>query len=211
MARLSAITIAVDQVVGLADRVADLDTQAFSRAAVAALNTTVDATYELARDRITTGINITDDYLRRRMSVEHAKGSKLQAEIVASGDAQRMTRLVHYGAQMLIVPRKTTTPSRSQGSLLRLGSGSKQGGVRVNVKSPKTMVDAFMLPLKRGSQQGEKMGVFRREGNKLKHLYGPSVYQLFRYQSSRIEDEVAGDLQANLLDQVDEQIRKVLT
>lgn len=202
--------IKVDQVATLADRIGSLDASALSKATSDALNSTVDTTYELARKRITADVNIADDYLRRRMEVDHATPTKNSATITATGDPKRMTRLAHYQAQMVVVPRKTTTPSRAKGSILNLGPGVKQGGVKVNVMRPAHLGSAFMLPLKAGNAQGEKLGVFIRDGKRLKHLYGPSVYQLFRYQAEQLNDEVAEDLRENLLAQVSDQIKGAL-
>lgn len=209
--RRTAISIGIDQIKAMADDVGRLGAAALAEAAVTSLNETIDSTYDLARERITTGINLTDDYLRRRMEVRHATTGKLEAEIVATGQKSMMTRLASYDAAMVLVPRRTTRPSRSRG-LLPIPPGQKQSGVGVTVLrgAPKTIGDAFLLRLRAGSEQGDKFGVFRRVNGKLKHLYGPSVYQLFAYQAGRIEDEVADELQQNLLDQVEQQMQKVL-
>ena len=69
--------------------------------------------------------------------------------------------------------------------------------------------DMFMLPLRTGAVLGEKFGVFRREGKKLKHLFGPSVYQLFAYQAPRMAGDVADDLQQTLLDKVEVQVDRI--
>lgn len=212
MARTTAIKIGIDQITAMADQVGQLDAQVFGAAAQAALNETIDRTYDLASDRITTGINLSDDYLRRRMTVDHASGNKLEAAITATGSRAMMTRLATYDAAMVIVPRKTTRPSRATGALpIRIGVGAKQGGVRVAVTrgAPKMSTDMFMLPLRTGSVLGEKFGVFRRVNGKLKHLFGPSVYQLFAYQAPRMVDEVADDLQQALLDRVEEQVDRI--
>ena len=81
----TAIKISIDQITQLADAVGTLDAKALGEAALTALNETVDRTYDLSRDRITTGINLSDDYLRRRMEVEHATGRNLEATITATG------------------------------------------------------------------------------------------------------------------------------
>lgn len=209
--RLTAIKIGVDQIRQMADNLGRLNAEGFSDVAVTVLNETIDRAYEMARERITVGINLTDDYLRRRMTVDHATAGKPEAAITASGSRALMTRLATYDAQMVIVPRKTNRPSRSQG-LLKIPSGGKQGGVNVTVVkgAPKTLQSGFLLNLRAGAATGEKVGVFRREGGKLKHLYGPSVYQLFAYQAPRISDEVADDLQDTFLRRVDEQVERIL-
>lgn len=211
----TAIKISVDQIVQMADAVGALDAQSLGAAALTALNEVVDKTYDLSRDRITTGINLSDDYLRRRMEVEHATGKNLEASITATGDRSQMTRLAKYNAAMVIVPRTSTRKSRSKG-LLPL-NGGKQAGVTVTVSrgQPKTLSDNYFILRLANHGADEKFGVFSRGKGKtqdsaLKHHYGPSVYQLFRYQAGQIIDEVADDLQQTLLDRVGEQVDKVL-
>lgn len=209
--RLTAIKIGVDQIRQMADNLGRLNAEGFSDVAVTVLNETIDRAYEMARERITVGINLTDDYLRRRMTVDHATAGKPEAAITASGSRALMTRLATYDAQMVIVPRKTNRASRSKG-LLKIPAGGKQGGVNVTVVkgAAKTLQSGFLLNLRAGAAAGEKVGVFRREGGKLKHLYGPSVYQLFAYQAPRISAEVADDLQDTFLRRVDEQVERIL-
>lgn len=211
----TAIKISVDQIVQMADAVGALDAQSLGAAALTALNEVVDKTYDLSRDRITTGINLSDDYLRRRMEVEHATGKNLEASITATGDRSQMTRLAKYNASMVIVPRTSTRKSRSKG-LLPL-NGGKQAGVTVTVSrgQPKTLSDNYFILRLANHGADEKFGVFSRGKGKtqdsaLKHHYGPSVYQLFRYQAGQIIDQVADDLQQTLLDRVGEQVDKVL-
>lgn len=210
--RRTAVTIGIDQILEMAGAVGRIDAQVFGAAAQAALNETVDRTYELAADRMTAGINLSDDYLRRRMTTDHASGKTLEASITASGDRAGMTRLATYDAAMVIVPRKTTRASRSRGVLPL--NGGRQAGVNVTVTrgAPKTGGSLFMLPLMAGSTLGDKFGVFvrNRGSKKIKHLYGPSVYQLLNYQAPRIADEVGDDLQRTVLARLGDEIDRIL-
>lgn len=208
--RSTAVKIDIDQVLALAGDLGRLDAQTFGTAAQAALNETIDRTYQLASDRMTAGINLSDDYLRRRMTTEHASGKTLEASITASGDREAQTRLATYDAQMVIVPRKTTRASRSRGVLPL--NGGRQAGVTVTVSrgAPKTGASLFMLPLRAGAVLGDKFGVFVREKRRIKHLYGPAVYQLLAHQAPRITDEVADDLQRTLLDRVGDEVDRIL-
>ena len=208
--RSTAVKIDIDQVLALAGDLGRVDAQTFGTAAQAALNETIDRTYQLASDRMTAGINLSDDYLRRRMTTEHASGKTLEASITASGDRAAQTRLATYDAQMVIVPRKTTRASRSRGVLPL--HGGRQAGVTVTVSrgAPKTGASLFMLPLRAGAVLGDKFGVFVREKRRIKHLYGPAVYQLLAHQAPRITDEVADDLQRTLLDRVGDEVDRIL-
>lgn len=214
--RNTAIKIGIDQIRTLADDVGRLDAQSLGVAARTALNETVDRAYDLSRERITTGINLSDAYLRRRMVVDHATGNSLEASITATGDRSLMTRLAKYEAQMVIVPRTSKGKSRSRG-LLPL-NGGRQAGVTVTVTKgqPKTLSDNYFILRLANHGAEEKFGVFSRvkgktQSSALKHHYGPSVYQLFRYQTTQIADEVLEDLQQTLLNRVGEQVDKVLT
>ena len=208
--RSTAVKIDIDQVLALAGDLGRVDAQTFGTAAQAALNETIDRTYQLASDRMTAGINLSDDYLRRRMTTEHASGKTLEASITASGDRAAQTRLATYDAQMVIVPRKTTRASRSRG--VQPMNGGRQAGVTVTVSrgAPKTGASLFMLPLRAGAVLGDKFGVFVREKRRIKHLYGPAVYQLLAHQAPRITDEVADDLQRTLLDRVGDEVDRIL-
>ena len=208
--RSTAVKIDIDQVLALAGDLGRVDAQTFGTAAQAALNETIDRTYQLASDRMTAGINLSDDYLRRRMTTEHASGKTLEASITASGDRAAQTRLATYDAQMVIVPRKTTRASRSRGVLPL--NGGRQAGVTVTVSrgAPKTGASLFMLPLRAGAVLGDKFGVFVREKRRIKHLYGPAVYQLLAHQAPRTTDEVADDLQRTLLDRVGDEVDRIL-
>ena len=208
--RSTAVKIDIDQVLALAGDLGRVDAQTFGTAAQAALNETIDRTYQLASDRMTAGINLSDDYQRRRMTTEHASGKTLEASITASGDRAAQTRLATYDAQMVIVPRKTTRASRSRGVLPL--NGGRQAGVTVTVSrgAPKTGASLFMLPLRAGAVLGDKFGVFVREKRRIKHLYGPAVYQLLAHRAPRITDEVADDLQRTLLDRVGDEVDRIL-
>jgi hypothetical protein len=55
------------------------------------------------------------------------------------------------------------------------------------------------------------MGVFARtKDGKLRHRYGPSVYQLFAYQVERIVNDVTDDLEDTLAEQVDLALQKAI-
>ena len=205
------VNIAVDQVISLADRVGQLDARQLAAAAASTLNEVVDRTYELARERISAGINLSDDYLRRRMSVTEASPANLTAEITAAGGRSALTRLATYDAQIAIAPRKTAGPSRNRGRL-GIPQGMKQVGVNVQVRrgEVKPVQGGFLLPLRQGTQDGNKFGVFRRRNGKLEHRYGPSAYQLFRWQAPRLVDEVGEDLESTLGERIDEQIKETL-
>lgn len=214
MATRYALKIDARQVEKLAGALESISGSEVSEAAVAALNIVVDKTYDLARQNITSGINIDDAYLRRKMTVTHATQGKQVATISASGDRDSLTVLGRYGAKPIIVSNRTRRP-RLGNAKLGISPGSKQQGVSVSVTrgSSKAVERGFLMPLMRGSEAGGNgMGVFARtRAGVLKHRYGPSVYQLFSYQANAILGEVTDDLENTLVDMVEMQIKKALS
>lgn len=195
----------------LGQTLGDISGAGLAVATVTALNAVVDRTYDLARDRITTGINLSDEYLRRRMSVERATASKPVASITASGARNDMTVLGRFNARPTVVPNRSPGKRKGFGAL-GIQPGSKQQGVTVEVRrGADASVDrGFLMPLNKGTESGGNgFGVFARtKDGRLRHRYGPSVYQLFSYQIPRITDEVTDDLEETLLAQVDEQMQR---
>lgn len=215
MARDYALKIDASQVVKLGERLAQANGEEIGRASVTALNEVVDRTYELARDKMIAGINLTDDYLRRRMTLQHATPGKPVASITASGARNATTVLGRYDAKPVIVVNNKGRPGKGN-KALGIPPGQKQAGVTVEVTrgnvSDGFVPRGFLLPLNRGTEAGGNgMGVFARtKDGKLRHRYGPSVYQLFAYQVERIVNDVTDDLEDTLAEQVDLALQKAI-
>ncbi len=215
MARDYALKIDAAQVVKLGERLAQVSGEEIGRASVTALNEVVDRTYELARDKMIAGINLTDDYLRRRMTLQHATPGKPVASITASGARNATTVLGRYDAKPVIVANNKGRPGKGN-KALGIPPGQKQAGVTVEVTrgnvSDGFVPRGFLLPLNRGTEAGGNgMGVFARtKDGKLRHRYGPSVYQLFAYQVERIVNDVTDDLEDTLAEQVDLALQKAI-
>lgn len=195
MAKTYALTFSGDRADAVAKKLQGLTGKAIAQTIVGAINEVGDRTYELSRDRITVGINLTDEYLRRRFTVKPATEARPKFTITAHGSRDDLTPLSRYGVQMQLVPKKLPR-SRGRG-LLPIPAGQKQRAVTVEVTrgQPATLLYGFMLPLRGGNG----LGVFTRsrDGTR-RHRYGPSVYQLFRYQADRIEDDVLDDMDQTL-------------
>lgn len=215
MARDYALKIDAAQVVKLGERLAQVSGEEIGRASVTALNEVVDRTYELARDKMIAGINLTDDYLRRRMTLQHATPGKPVASITANGARNATTVLGRYDAKPVIVANNKGRPGKGN-KALGIPPGQKQAGVTVEVTrgnvSDGFVPRGFLLPLNRGTEAGGNgMGVFARtKDGKLRHRYGPSVYQLFAYQVERIVNDVTDDLEDTLAEQVDLALQKAI-
>lgn len=211
----------------LAVTIGQLPNVVAGRVIVTALNSVVERTYDLSRRRISAGINLTDDYLRRRMVVEYATPRKAEASIISPGGKGYQTQLSHYDATQEVKPVTWSNATilgmgkkfgRWPGWTQRIGRPSigiqpdqknAGRGAEVSRGSRKSLRSAFALPGRKDSE-GNYL-VFRRDSNgKVNSLLGPSVYQLFRYQIPLIEDEVAADLEQELLDNARIEIEKAL-
>jgi hypothetical protein len=204
MTRSFVVTFDVQKAEKLAEKFGLLSADQIGRVTVPVLNQVTERTYDLARDRITSGINLSDDYLRKRMSVTPATGAKPSAAITALGDKSTLTPLSRYDAKMVLQPKRS---SRTRGKGLLPLNGQRQAGVNVGVTrgTEKDISYAFMLPLRKGNVAGGNgLGVFTRpkDGGKYRHRYGPQVYQLFAYQAARIEDDVLDDMESSLTEAV---------
>lgn len=215
MARDYALKIDVSQVVKLGERLAQASGEEISRASVTALNEVANRTYDLARDKMIAGINLTDEYLRRRMTLQHATPGRPVASITASGARNATTVLGRYDAKPVIVANNKGRPGKGN-KALGIPSGQKQAGVTVEVTrgrpSEGFVPRGFLLPLNRGTDAGGNgFGVFARtKDGQLRHRYGPSVYQLFAYQVERIIGDVTDDLEDTLAEQVDLALQKAI-
>ena len=214
-ARTLALKIDTRELDTLRDRLGEMTGEEIGRATVTALNGVVDRAYELSRERMIAGINLSDDYLRRRMTVARATPGKPVASITASGARNATTVLGRYDAKPVIVANNKGRPGKGN-KALGIPSGQKQAGVTVEVTRGQTsdgfVPRGFLLPLNRGTEAGGNgFGVFARtRDGKLRHRYGPSVYQLFAYQVERIVNDVTDDLENTLSEQVDLALRKAI-
>lgn len=220
MARRNAFDIKIDvePLTELGDQLSGLTPEQVNRLIVTAINTTVDSAYDLGLRTMLQGINLSEDYVQRKMRVEHATEKKPEASIVAFGGRGNITSLSHYGAMQL-----TERVNWSNDRITSLGkkfgkwpgwtkrTGSAGLGIEADSKAAGRSVEvvkgkrkrigpAFGIPGK-VDNDGNPI-VFRRQsgGEKIEALTGPSVYQLFRVAATKIEDEVADELQDRVMD-----------
>lgn len=230
MARRStfSITIDVDPLTRLGDRLSTLTAQDLQRLTVEAINDTVDSAYELGLKTIHRGINLTEEYVQRKMQVEHATDKNPSASITAFGGKGNITSLSHYGAMQL-----TESVNWSNDRIASMGKkfgpwpgwtkrkGNAPLGIAVDSKAAGRSVEvvkgrrkaighAFGIPGKTDAD-GNPI-VFRRQkgGDKIEALTGPSVYQLFRVAAEQIEDQVADDLEQAVSSMAERKFREAL-
>lgn len=186
-----------------------LSAKAVTRATYRAINGVAAKNLTRSRREIGKPVNLSASYIRERMSLSKANSSHLVASIKAR---QRPTRLATFSAKQL-----SRRANSSNGDALRgIQKGRRQAGVSVAVKrggGRKKMPGAFFVPLRSGNVAAVNgMGVFIRTGSgkkDIKHLYGPSVDQLFRGVIDDVAPDVQAELEAELIRQANYEFSKV--
>lgn len=214
----------------LSGRLGPLAESGFGDVAVDVVNRVADMAYDLAVPRMTQRINLQPDYVRDRFAIEKARNpSDPRARVVALGGKAHTTILARYGSRQTTRPVAWTNEKiRSMGKsfgpwpgwterkgdqLRGIPANLKEGGISVEVTrgSRKNMGGVFFMPLRNGNG----MGAFMRTGDgdkDYKHLYGPSVYQLFRYTlNNGLADEVGVEFEKQLGDEAERLLQKAFT
>lgn len=211
MAGKYAIKLDFSEALRLAEQVGNVSTEDLGRIATDVTNEVLDDTYLLAKARMLRDINLDESYVDRKMRVERATRSRPTASITALGSSggriANNTPLGRYDVRVVQTPAKGKRPGGPR-LIPGLQPGNRQAGVAVNVLKGATSTgfvpQGFLLPLRRGNERGGNgFGVFsRKKGQKAKHFYGPSPYQLFDFQARAIQEEVADDYADQLVEAV---------
>lgn len=212
-----AIKLDFSEALRLADQIGGVSSDELGRIAVNVTNEVAQETYELAQSRMLKNINLSQAYIDSKMSLRQATRGQPSAEIVALGSSggrqANNTPLGRYDVRVVQKPGKASQ-SRSAGRIPGLQPGNRQAGVVVQVQkgvaSAGFVPQGFLMPLKRGNVSGGNgLGVFsRKKGEKARHFYGPSPYQLFAHQAERIQDEVSGEYADQLAEAVNDVIQR---
>lgn len=211
MATRRALVVKIDysEAAALADRIESITGRArLNLAAVEAVNeVTLRAEPELRAGEVR-DINLTEAYVASKTSTTLAV-RKPTATILTRGD---LTIMGHYPLTQLTQPTKTTrvTGDASRG----IPKGLKQAGVRAAIKRSAATEQPkwFTMRLRRGTESGDKVGVFARtSAGKLKHYYGPSPYSLFRFQAGAQGGEIADDLRRTALLRMVDEVERTIT
>lgn len=207
----SAVETNFDAVQAFGERLENLTGEELQQAAAAAVNRVADSSYVLFKRAMTTGLTLTEQYVDAKMQVEKAKPSaRAMAKIIAR---RSVTLLGHYAPVVVTQPVKN--PARVKGhSALGIPPGQKLAGASVEVSRGSRKViqpkgdkpDVVLWPSKR-DREGNPL-LFRLLGGRtstgkprMEALYGPAVYQLFRYQIGQLSDAIAEDLQTALVEE----------
>lgn len=229
-------TVDVRPVLDLADLIGKLGGERLGEVVVESLNEAGESAYELSQKRILRGVNLTEEYVKRRL--EKTKATKGRPTYVIESAGSNTTSLGHYGALVNREPVNWTNDRIKRfgpwpGWTRRQGD-DKQAGVSVEVtrgnrKELGGSNKPFIIP---GGKFKDKSGnplIFRGTGNPgrskgesrpghparkkprqaIEALYGPSVYQLFRSTIPLVRDEIEDDIENRLLANVEAAIQEV--
>ncbi len=146
------------------------------RTAYRSLNAVAAKAMTRTRREIVSQVNLTQSYVRERISLRKASPGAMTAVVSAR---KRATRLATYAARQVTkavkAPKNLSPEARAKymaklkGDKLRgIAAGRKQAGIAVSVKrggGRKIMAGGFMIPLRAGKADGANgMGVFIRTG-----------------------------------------------
>lgn len=205
------VKVDISQVVGLADKLDGLTAEEIGAATVKVINETTDSVYDLARTRMLSSVNLTDNYIQRKMKVTPATTGKPEAIITAFGQRGDMTGLSHYGAMQESVG--VGNSKRSRGDPKRgIAKGQKAAGISVEVTQGKRALlpHAFTMPgIKDNS--GNLVVFTRNQAGKIRSRTGPSVYQLFRAAAILIEPDAEQQLRDSLIEMAEKAFEKALS
>lgn len=163
-----------------------------------ALNRIGEKARTLAKREIVAQVSLKESYVLDKLSLSKANAGN---PLVILATTRRGYSLVNYDARQL-----TRASKRARGDALRgIPAGRRQAGVSVKVgrkQARKKMPGAFLIPRRAGQESGANgMGVFIRTGpgkKDIKHLYGPSVSQVFQSAIEKISAEIAPALEQEM-------------
>lgn len=237
--KLLAMKITADEVIAAAQRLGEMDPEKIGALLVDTLNESIDSAYDLGRARMTAGINLTDNYVKARMEVNHATAGRPRAEIVAPvRDKKAFTNISHYGA-MQAPQRVNWTNSMITARGHDFGEwpgwtkrvGATYAGIPVDMKahtikaavtrgSAKSIGKKFVISKGGGvlkDTEGNPL-VFRNIGRggkdnkgRIEPVLGPSVYQLFRAALPAIEESIDDTFVKKVQDVAEREFLKALT
>lgn len=215
------ISFDTSELVEQADSIAMLDSTTLAEMRMDAVNVVSITVREKSINQTHAELNLSRDYIEARIARAEAKGATARARITSE---VRGATLQRFGAQQEVAPVNWSNSriealghefGKWPGWTYRKGDASrgiaedkKAAGVSVDVnrKGAKTITSAFTMPLKNSNGTG----VFRREGGEVKHLYGPSVYQVFRRYITTNEQAIADTLRDEFVGRLDTKIQEIL-
>jgi len=165
------------------------------QAAMRAVNAVAARQETAALAGASAGINLSPAYVKSKTDLAVASGNSgpVRAEILTRGDLTVMGR--YPITQLTAVSKRRSSGDPSRGIV----SGERASGLRVAIKKFAGAYSRqwFTMPLRRGTEAGNLLGVFYRpRGGKAQHRYAVSPYSLMRYQHTSREEQIQADLAA---------------
>ena len=217
------ISFDTSELVEQVDRIAMLDNATLAEMRLDAVNVVSLTVREKSIDQTHAELNLTRDYIEARIARDEAKGATARARVTSQVSGATLQR---FGAQQDVAPVNWSNSriealghkfGKWPGWTRRTGDASrgideddKAAGISVDVnrKGAKTIRTAFTIPLKNNNG----LGVFQRPagGGDAKHLYGPSVYQVFRRYIKTNEQAIADTLRDEFIGRLDTKIQEIL-
>ena len=174
-----------------------------------ALNEQTKAFEVSTRKAMVEGIKLSESYVASKTKFEPSTAGRLRSSITVAGT---LVVLGHYSPRVIYKPAKS---KKARGDKSRgVPAGYKAAGVAVEVKRGQEVAlksqSAFVMKLRRGTDQGDTLGVFTREGrHRILHRYGVAPYSLFRHQAALREEGFMTDLQDDSLNRILRQFKVV--
>ena len=219
------ISFDTSELVEQVDLIAMLDNTTLAEMRLDAVNVVSLTVRKKSIDQTHAELNLSRDYIEARIARAEAKGATARALVTSKVRGATLQRFT--GAAQETKPVNWSNSriealghefGKWPGWTYRKGDASrgiaedkKAAGftVDVNRKGAKTITSAFTLPLKNNNG----FGVFQRPkgGGDAKHLYGPSVYQVFRRYITTNEQAIADTLRDEFVGRLDTKIQEILT
>ncbi len=176
-------------------------------AAARAANTGATRGRTMIKRAITQRYGLKSSYVDDQLSVRR-KATPDNPEAIISA-RRRPIRLARFGAKQLMSKAKSPLRKLKGDALRGIPRGKKAAGVRVKVMragAPKRMPGAFVLPLRDAGVAGVFIRTGRARGA-IKHLYGPSPYQLMRYYYEQYHDQIGNIVSSEFARQIDKVLK----
>lgn len=201
----------------LANALTRLEKSVVAGAAVGAVNKVAEDVHKKAIEKASREINLTSQYIQDNLKLRPAaEGQRVPTAYVSSPlrnvtlarfDAGQHSKPVTWSNARIEGMGKKFSAwpgwTRRTGDQARgIAPDYKASGIDVTVRRGQTrdMNSAFLVPLRNG---GGRMGVFVHNGGRLKHLYGPAVYQLYRNYVEDNFDNIQKELADTLVAELD--------
>lgn len=192
------------QIVKLAD---SLESFEIAETVRDSINTKLKEFELTTRRAMVAGVNLAESYVESKTMFSPATANRLRASITVGGS---LVVLGHYSPRVTYRPAPSNRAKGDKSRGVPAGQRAKSVAVQVRKGQEVELRSAFTMRLKRGTDQGDKIGVFTREGrNRILHRYGLAPYSLFKYQVGQKEDEFMNELQEDCLNRILQRVKEL--